>query len=96
MYFEMFMPQGTHTGDLTIAVAIIFYMTTRMEPRSSSQEEGEHMAKKKGEGFHSAAGLIRYFDSEEETAPSIPPKLVMATGIIIAAIVQYLHWQYPF
>ncbi|MBU4256001.1 MAG: preprotein translocase subunit Sec61beta, partial [Thermoplasmatales archaeon] len=33
---------------------------------------------KKGEGFHSAAGLIRYFDSEEETALKIDPKLVIA------------------
>ena len=37
------------------------------------------MAKKskKGEGFHSAAGLIRYFDAEEETAIKIDPRLVL-------------------
>ena len=56
---------------------------------------GESMAKKKGEGFHSAAGLIRYFDSEEETAPNIPPKLVVAACIILAVVVSYLQWQYP-
>ena len=40
---------------------------------------------KKGEGFHSAAGLIRYFDAEEETAIKIDPKVVI--GLIIASIV---------
>jgi preprotein translocase subunit Sec61beta len=40
---------------------------------------------KKGEGFHSAAGLIRYFDAEEETAIKIDPKTVI--GMIIATIV---------
>jgi preprotein translocase subunit Sec61beta len=40
---------------------------------------------KKSEGFHSAAGLIRYFDAEEETAIKIDPKTVI--GFIIASIV---------
>ena len=40
---------------------------------------------KKGEGFHSAAGLIRYFDAEEETAIKIDPKAIV--GMIIATIV---------
>jgi preprotein translocase subunit Sec61beta len=40
---------------------------------------------KKGEGFHSAAGLIRYFDAEEETAIKIDPKAVV--GLIVASIV---------
>jgi len=53
------------------------------------------MAKKKSEGFHSAAGLIRYFDSEEETAPQIPPKLVMLVGILLAAVIEILNWHYP-
>jgi len=44
------------------------------------------MAKqKKGEGFHSAAGLIRYFDAEEKTSLRIPPWLVI--GMCIATIV---------
>jgi len=48
------------------------------------------MAKeKKGAGFHSAAGLIRYFDAEEKTALKIPPwfviALCIATGVIIIA-----------
>jgi len=49
------------------------------------------MAKqKKGEGFHSAAGLIRYFDAEEKTSLKIPPWLVVtmctATIVIITAV----------
>jgi len=52
-------------------------------------------SKKKGEGFHSAAGLIRYFDAEEETAPKINPWLVVAAGIISIIIVEYLQRVYP-
>ena len=40
---------------------------------------------KKGEGFHSAAGLIRYFDAEEKTSLRIPPWLVI--GMCVATIV---------
>jgi preprotein translocase subunit Sec61beta len=45
---------------------------------------------KKSEGFHSAAGLIRYFDSEEESALKIDPRVIVglciATVIIVEAI----------
>jgi preprotein translocase subunit Sec61beta len=46
------------------------------------------MAKKdKGPGFQQAAGLIRYFDAEEETALKINPYIVLGltfgTGIVI-------------
>lgn len=51
--------------------------------------------KKKGEGFHSAAGLIRYFDAEEETAPKINPWFVVAAGIISVIILEILHRRYP-
>jgi preprotein translocase subunit Sec61beta len=49
------------------------------------------MAKqKKGEGFHSAAGLIRYFDAEEKTSLRIPPwffaTICIATIVIVTAI----------
>ena len=40
---------------------------------------------KKGQGFQSAAGLIRYFDSEDEKAPKLSPYVVM--GMIVATIV---------
>jgi len=44
------------------------------------------MAKeKKGAGFQSAAGLIRYFDAEDETALKIPPWAVV--GMMVATIV---------
>jgi preprotein translocase subunit Sec61beta len=40
------------------------------------------MAKqKKGEGFHSSAGLIRYFDAEEKSSLRIPPWFVIAMCI---------------
>jgi len=40
---------------------------------------------KKGSGFQSAAGLIRYFDSEDEKALKISPYVVI--GMIVATIV---------
>jgi preprotein translocase subunit Sec61beta len=40
---------------------------------------------KKGQGFQSAAGLIRYFDSEDEKAPKLSPYVVM--GMIVGTIV---------
>ena len=53
------------------------------------------MAKeKKGEGFHSAAGLIRYFDAEEKTALKIDPRLVIAmciATIVVVTAIQLVH-----
>jgi len=54
------------------------------------------MAKdKKGEGFHSAAGLIRYFDAEEKTALKIDPRLVIAMCIATIVIVTAITVAYP-
>ncbi|MEM0466635.1 MAG: preprotein translocase subunit Sec61beta [Candidatus Thermoplasmatota archaeon] len=50
---------------------------------------------KKGEGFHSAAGLIRYFDAEEKTALKIPPWLVIAMCVATAVIVVAVHLLKP-
>ncbi len=50
---------------------------------------------KKGEGFHSAAGLIRYFDSEEETALKINPMLVIGFCIGIAVILEVVRYLWP-
>ncbi len=47
---------------------------------------------KKDEGFHSAAGLIRYFDAEDEKAPKIPAIAVIITAIVIAAVVEIAHY----
>jgi len=49
---------------------------------------------KKGEGFHSAAGLIRYFDAEEETALKIDPRYVVVAGILSVIILEVLKWQF--
>ena len=54
------------------------------------------MAKeKKGEGFHSAAGLIRYFDAEDETAIKIGPYGVVICCIGLAVIVEVLRYMFP-
>jgi preprotein translocase subunit Sec61beta len=54
------------------------------------------MAKeKKGEGFHSGAGLIRYFDAEEKTALKIPPWFVIAACIATAIIITVAHLLNP-
>jgi len=53
------------------------------------------MAKKdKGGGFHSAAGLIRYFDAEEKTSLRIPPWFVagLCIGTIIVVTAVHLIW----
>ncbi len=55
------------------------------------------MAKqKKGEGFHSAAGLIRYFDSEEDTALSIPAWLVILSCVGLVVAVELLKYLKPY
>ena len=45
---------------------------------------------KKGEGFHSAAGLIRYFDSEDDKALKVNPWLVVALCIVVSVLVLTL------
>lgn len=50
---------------------------------------------KKGEGFHSAAGLIRYFDSEDDKALKINPWLVVGMCIAVSVIVMALGVFYP-
>ncbi len=46
---------------------------------------------KKGEGFHSSAGLIRYFDAEEKTSLKIPPWFVMALCVATIVIITVVH-----
>ena len=50
---------------------------------------------KKTEGFHSAAGLIRYFDAEEETALKIDPRVVLVAGIASVVILELLKAIIP-
>ena len=50
------------------------------------------MAKqKKSEGFHSAAGLIRYFDAEEKTSLRIPPWFVITLCIVTILVVTAIN-----
>ncbi len=51
---------------------------------------------KKGDGFQSAAGLIRYFDAEDDKAPKINPWLVVGFCISMIIIVEILKWRYVF
>ena len=53
------------------------------------------MAKNKNEGFHSAAGLIRSSDQEDEKALKVPPWAVVALAGLIMAIVFIAQWQWP-
>lgn len=50
---------------------------------------------KKGEGFHSAAGLIRYFDSEDDKALKVNPWIVVGLGIAMSVLVITLTALYP-
>jgi preprotein translocase subunit Sec61beta len=59
-------------------------------------QEAWTMAKeKKGEGFQSAAGLIRYFDAEEKTAFKIDPKIVIFLAILLAVGVTVAKVVWP-
>lgn len=54
------------------------------------------MAKeKKGEGFQSAAGLIRYFDAEEKTAFKIDKWVVIAMSILTAVVITMAKVYFP-
>jgi len=50
---------------------------------------------KKGEGFHSAAGLIRYFDQEDEKALKVNPWLVVGLSVAVSAVVLVVGILYP-
>jgi preprotein translocase subunit Sec61beta len=52
------------------------------------------MPKKKGEGFHSAAGLIRYFDEEDEKSLKINPWIVvgMCVGSAVFCTAAAFIW----
>ena len=46
-------------------------------------------------GFQSAAGLIRYFDNEDEKALKLSPYVVVALCVITIAIVVVASSLYP-
>ena len=58
---------------------------------------GATMAQKsKGPGIQSAAGLIRYFDAEEDTNLKVPPVFVLVFGILsgLAVIFARIFWEF--
>jgi len=54
------------------------------------------MPKNRDSGFQSAAGLIRYFDQEDEKALKVNPWLVIAMCIAMSVIVLYAEVAWPF
>ena len=51
---------------------------------------------KKGSGFQSAAGLIRYFDSEDEKALKINPYWILIGALILIFIVEISKVIWPY
>ena len=47
----------------------------------------------KRSGFHSAAGLIQYYDMEETRALKIDPYIILVLGIGAAVVVEVLNWK---
>jgi len=55
------------------------------------------MAKQsKNAGFQQAAGLIRYFDAEEESAIKLPPVSILVFGVLAGAavILMKVFWKF--
>ena len=50
---------------------------------------------KKGEGFHSAAGLIRYFDQEDDKALKVNPWVVVGVCIGVSVLLLVLGVMFP-
>jgi preprotein translocase subunit Sec61beta len=52
------------------------------------------MARDRDAGFHSAAGLIRYFDQEDEKAVKVPPWLVvlLALALGVGVVLVGVFW----
>ena len=53
------------------------------------------MAKKESGGFQSSAGLMRYFDTENDKAVKVRPQFVIGMAIAATVIVILLHIFYP-
>jgi preprotein translocase subunit Sec61beta len=48
----------------------------------------------KRSGFHSAAGLIQYYDMEESRSLKLDPYIVLVLGIGAALLVEVLNWRF--
>ncbi len=44
-------------------------------------------------GFHSAAGLIQYYDMEETKAVKISPYIILGLGLGAAVLILLLNWR---
>lgn len=53
------------------------------------------MAKKESGGFQSSAGLMRYFDTENDKALKIGPKVVVGLAIGMIIVVILLNTFFP-
>jgi len=53
------------------------------------------MAKDKGDGFSSSAGLMRYFDSEDSKGIKLGPKVVVAIAVVFTAVILCLPVFFP-
>lgn len=53
------------------------------------------MAKEKGESFSSSAGLMRYFDSEDDKGLKISPKVIAGIAIAFTVLVLVLPVFFP-
>ena len=51
--------------------------------------------KSKGPGIQSAAGLIRYFDAEEESSVKLSPTFVLVFAFLVgvAAVMMRIFWR---
>ncbi|QLH75277.1 MAG: preprotein translocase subunit Sec61beta [Methanomassiliicoccales archaeon] len=50
---------------------------------------------KEKSGFQSSAGLIRYFDSEDEKSLKINPYIVLGLAIFTIAVVTIAEYLWP-
>lgn len=47
-----------------------------------------------GGGLMSSAGLVRYFDAEDQNAIRIDPKTVVAFSVVLGVLIQVLNLVY--
>ena len=60
-----------------------------------SISECSPMAKKNDTGFQSSAGLMRYFDTEDDKGLKISPKTVIGIAIVVSVVVLLANTLFP-
>ncbi|MDR0887819.1 MAG: preprotein translocase subunit Sec61beta [Candidatus Methanoplasma sp.] len=53
------------------------------------------MAKKENNSFQSSAGLMRYFDTEDDKGIKVSPKLVIGVAIVFTVFILVLPVFFP-